>query len=99
MSKELAPVDDPVAINVRTSATVEEALGISDIRFRQLGWLIDDIWSKKPTKAEAILALANSDGLTDIEKVYMGWKIHERLANLQAANIPLLGGIIRKRLK
>jgi hypothetical protein len=99
MSKELTPVDDPIIINVRTSATVEEALGISDARFQQLGWIIDDIWSKKPTKAEAILALANAPGLTDTEKVYMGWKTHERLANLQAANIPLFGGIIRKRLK
>lgn len=99
MSKELTVEEMPETINVRTAETVEEALGISDTRFRHLGWVIDDIWSKKPTKAEAILAVANTSGLTDIEKTYLGWKIHERLTNISAQNIPLFGGLLRKRLK
>jgi len=99
MAKELTKAEMPEVINVRTAMTVEEALNISDARFRELGWIIDEIWSKKPTKAEAILAVANTKGLTDIEKTYLGWKVHERLANLTAQNIPFLGGLIRKRLQ
>lgn len=99
MSKELTEAEYPEIINVRTSTTIEAALGISDARFIHLGWVIDDIWSKKPTKAEALLAIANSKGLTDIEKTYMGFKIHERLVNLTASNIPVLGGLIQRRLR
>ena len=57
---------------------VESALGIDSARFRQLGFIMDDIWVKYQKKADAIKALGNMTELTPTEKVYMGFKLHER---------------------
>lgn len=88
-------------VNVRKSETVEESLGISDARFTHLGFIMDDIFSKKTTKAEALLAIANNATLSDIEKTYLGYKLHERIVNITITNsVPsIFGGIIKKRLR
>lgn len=57
--------------------TVESAIGIDTARFRQLGFIMDDIWAASKTKADAINALADRADLTTTEKVYMGYKLHE----------------------
>jgi hypothetical protein len=57
---------------------VESSLGIDSSRFRHLGFIMDDIWVNNQKKADAIKALACTEGLTDTEKVYMGFKLYER---------------------
>jgi hypothetical protein len=98
MEKGLS-TEDATPVNVRTSLTIEEALGISDTRFMHLGFIIDDIWTRKLTKAEALFFVANHKDLSDIEKTYLGFKIHERIAVLSLKNIPILGGLINRRLR
>ena len=76
MEKVFVPSE---AINIRKPQTVEEALGISDNRFQHLGFIMDDVWTKHPTAAEALNDIASRPGLTDAEKAYMGYKLHDRI--------------------
>lgn len=98
MEKGLSTVD-ATPVNIRDSLTIEEALGISDTRFMHLGFVMDDIWARKLTKAEALFFVANHKDLSDIEKTYLGFKIHERIVALTLRRVPFLGNFMTTRLK
>lgn len=88
---KIVPNDVIIPINIGKSTTIEEALGISPTRFMQLGFIMDDIWTKKLSKAEALFYIANLDKISDIEKTYLGFKLNERIVNICLKKIPFVG--------
>jgi len=94
MDKNLA-ILEPEIINPRESKTIEEALGISEKRFMQLGFIMDDIWNSNKTRGEALFALSNDLRLTQTEKTYMGYKLSERINSIMGKRKSLTGSISR----
>lgn len=94
MDKNLAIIE-PEIINPRESVTIEEALGISEKRFMQLGFIMDDIWKSNKTRGEALFALSNDSRLTFTEKTYMGYKLSEKINNVMRSRKSLTGAITR----
>jgi hypothetical protein len=94
MDKNLAIIE-PEIINPRESKTIEEALGISEKRFMQLGFIMDDIWSSNKTRGEALFSLSNDSRLTFTEKTYMGYKLSERIHSITGKRKSITGSISR----
>lgn len=94
MEKNLTIIE-PEIINIRESKTIEEALGISETRFMQLGFIMDDIWNSDKTRGEVLFDLSNDTRLSPTEKTYMGYKLSERINSITGSRKSLTGGIVR----
>lgn len=79
--------------------TLEAALGIDDLRFQKLGFIMDDIWNKRGTKAESMLAIINNPDLTESEKVYLAYKLKERIDRYIAKKVPFVGTTIARQMQ
>jgi hypothetical protein len=62
--------------------TLEDALNIPRDRYRSLIWFLDDIMrdrKKYRTKADLVLAIANRNDLTTVERTYLGYMLFQRM--------------------
>ena len=91
----LTTANTATTTNVRDAAAVEDALGImrGSSRHQKLAWMLDEIMHTKTVKAEAILAISELKDVTDLEKVYLGYMLMQRIFVLK---VPLGASIVRK---
>ncbi len=76
---------EPVQLStyIQTCETVEEALGITPLRMRELERITKELIAGKKKVGEALHAIATYPRFTECERTYVTFKITEEIGRLQ----------------